>query len=598
MLVLGAGVLGQGVLPPELRQAQQLEVMGRYDEAFAYYRVLALRFPSNPVYLEGALRSLKALRDDQRLLEFLEEALQVAPGNPRILCELASLRYRAGAREEAMRLWRGLLDEPGATPDTYGLVGSAMLEAGLRDEVVALYHEARQRFRDPTLFVLEMANLHLARRDFRAAAREYTSYLLSHPEAHPLVESSLGAALEGCDEGDIRRALEELQRAATVHAEHLGLRVALGGLMVRLGRYREAFSELLQAEQLQGTRGATRAPAFGQHLIRVAEAALRGGDRQTAQLAFETILREAPAGPFAPRARLGLAELWGESGRVAEACRVYLEFARANPASPQAPLAFRRAAELLRGHLGLTDSAREVASEIVRRYPATPAGLEAGILLGEWDLAEGRYEKAAATLHSIASLAANRWPEIRERALFELAQILFFRSEWDSAITVLEGLVSPRQTERGEGQYANDAIELLLLIRAGRMADPEVLRCVARARERILSGQPDSAVAVLRECAEGRPQSPLVDRLWFELGNAAEQAGRLREAVAAFRNVVSLFPSSLLADQAQWRLGQCLERSGDPEGARKAYEMLLTNYPQSVYLEAARKRIRALQGRS
>jgi len=584
-------------LQAELRQVQQWEILGKYEEAFAGYRALFLRMPA-PQYLEGALRCLRALKDDARLLEFLQEALQVSPGNPDALCELASVRFRQGAREEALQVWRGLVSRPGAEAGLYGRVASAMLEAGLRDEAISLYREARARFGDPSLFVFELANLYLAQGDYRAATQEYVSFLRANPESYSFVESSLAAYLKTSKEGGEKEIVEELRKAVASDPTNPGLHAVLGGVLIRLGRFGEALPEQQKAEELQAAGRTRPAAPFGQHLLRLAEAAYRDGDLQTARLAFEAILAKGEKSPYAARARLGLAEVLVAEGEVERALQSYLEYARTNPNSPEAPQALYRAATLLKGPLGRPDSARTLAAQVVNRYPMHPTGIEAGLLLAEIDWMTGDWRGADSTLRKVALVAESRWPELAERARFELALLAFYRSQWDTAMVLLEGLASPQHADRGEGSFANDAIELLWLIRAGTAADPEGLRHIARARQAVRRGNPDSAVAQLRRYLEANPHSPLTDRLWFELALAAETGGKPRLAAEAYRTILESFPSSLLADQAAYRLGTCLEAAGDVEGAQAAYELLLTNYPQSVYLEPARNRIRVLRRRS
>ena len=123
----------------ELRRALQLEALGRYEQAFQIFRGLFFRMPKNRSYLQGALRCLKRMKDSDRLLEFLQSALQVLPGNPVILAELASVRFRQGAEEEALSIWKGIVGREKADPQTYRVVATAMRENGLRDEAESLY---------------------------------------------------------------------------------------------------------------------------------------------------------------------------------------------------------------------------------------------------------------------------------------------------------------------------------------------------------------------------------------------------------------------------------------------------------------------------
>ncbi|HFE53328.1 MAG TPA: tetratricopeptide repeat protein, partial [Bacteroidetes bacterium] len=158
----------------------------------------------------------------------------------------------------------------------------------------------------------------------------------------------------------------------------------------------------------------------------------------------------------------------------------------------------------------------------------------------------------------------------------------------------LKAVATPPRLAKGAGAFANDAIQLMLLIQGGRNVDPQVLTALARARLALATWNPEQADSVLRRTLGEHPNSPLADRVWFALGAVLDTLGQKREALELYQKLAQKFPESLLADRAQLRAAEIAEQLGDVEAARHAYELLLTNYPKSVYLEKARKRLRAL----
>lgn len=571
------------------RQALRLEAAGQLERATALYKQLFEQDPRNASYLQGVMRCLKRMKAHGELEDFLQDALMKRPGDPLILAELASVRYRAGAKDEALQMWRGVLKDSKPDERIYRAVAGAMLENGLRDEAMKVYKEGRQKLGSPALFTFELANLYLSRRDYRGATREYLRYLRERPQQEMFISGNVNSF---CKETDaLKVVIDEVRKAVAKHPDLVAYRLLLADLYLRGRMYPEALEEYVRAERklTDRQRRQYRFPLF-----RFAQTALRQGALDYARQAFHLVIKMQPGSREAMRAQLGLAQALAEEGKMAEAVAAYRNFAVRYPKASEAREALYRAARLFWDRLQQPDSAAALAEVLTLRYPNSRYALQAGLLLANCALARGDYNGARRRLEDVVHRARKRWPDLAEEARFRLAELFFYQAQWDSALTHLKQVATPPRLAKGAGAFANDAIRLMLLIQGGRNVDPGVLSALAKARLDIAIWKPEQAEALLRQKLKERPDSPLADRVWYALAGVLDTLGRKREALQVYQQLAEKFPESLLADAAQLRAAEIAEQLGDVEAARRAYELLLTNYPKSVYLEKARKRLRAL----
>lgn len=571
------------------RQALRLEAAGQLEQAATIYRRLFEQDPGNSSYLRGVTRCLKRMKAYRELEDFLQDALMKRPGDPLILAELASTRYRAGAKEEALQMWQGLLKESKPDERLYRAVAAAMIENGLRDEAIQVYREGRDKLGSPALFTFELANLYLSQRDYRSATREYLRYLRERPQQEMFISGNVNSF---CNEADaLKVVIDEVRKAVLKNPDLVAYRLLLADLYLRGQMYSEALDEYIRAERKlsEKQRRQYRYPLF-----RFAETALRQGAVDYARQAFRLVIQLQPDSREAMRARLGLAQALAADGKMAEAVRAYRDFATRYRRTSEAREALYRAARLFWERLSQPDSAAAVAQTLVERYPASRYAQRAGLLLASCALARQDYRTSRRWLERVIRASEKRWPDISEEAKFRLAELFFYQARWDSALVYLKAVATPPRLAKGAGAFANDAIQLMLLIQGGRNVDPQVLTALARARLALATWNPQQADSVLRRTLEEHPNSPLADRVWFALGTVLDTLGQKREALELYQKLAEKFPESLLADRAQLRAAEIAEQLGDVEAARHAYELLLTNYPKSVYLEKARKRLRAL----
>jgi tetratricopeptide (TPR) repeat protein len=190
-----------------LLEAQNLEALGRSDEAIAAYREALRLGPERLVAHERLGELLHASGDAEGAVAELEAASALAPRRPRLRYRLALALADSGRRDEAHVILQQLVD---AKPRDARF--RAMLAALASD--MELYDEARMNFREVVLqepwSVEAWTGLAMLEGIDSAAGRAVLERaVVLNPDA-PLLLFLLGAAIRG--EGELERAEALVER--------------------------------------------------------------------------------------------------------------------------------------------------------------------------------------------------------------------------------------------------------------------------------------------------------------------------------------------------------------------------------------------------
>ena len=97
---------------------------------------------------------------------------------------------------------------------------------------------------------------------------------------------------------------------------------------------------------------------------------------------------------------------------------------------------------------------------------------------------------------------------------------------------------------------------------------------------------PESA-GVLQQLIQAHPRAALLDRAYFQLGEAFRRGATPAAAEQAFSTLVKNYPTSALAPQAQYNLGLLLAGEHRETEARTAFSAVVSNFPVSVWASNA-----------
>lgn len=267
-----------------------------------------------------AQRGIVGLRPPDPLLEALQEYKQGA----RVHILRGRVAFRAGHYEEAAEAFRTAL---AAEPESAGArvnLASALVQLGAAEEALGLLREAVEREPESSAARYNLGVLLAAQGD-DAGAIEHLTVAARLDQRDYQAALALGAALRRT--GQLQAALALYDRALGLHPEEEEPRLRQAGVLVDLGRYRQAFLVLEAGHEMLPEAGRLAA-AFARLLAACPDASLRDGDRALGL--SQAVFQARPSFPHAENVALAYAEL-GDCAQAAEWQRRALTAAEGSP---------------------------------------------------------------------------------------------------------------------------------------------------------------------------------------------------------------------------------------------------------------------------
>ena len=531
-------------------------------------------------------------------VQILEAAARLAPGEPRILRELAGGWLRLGNRPRAVQHLREAVRRGGGDPDARLLLGQLLVDAGEPEaglaELLAVHDAAgADRSQDPALAPL--AAFHggrtLAAMGRLAAALELFDRYRDAPRTG-LRPSRAGSALLEADRGGV------------------GQRVREGDLRLRLGQPEEAAADYAAAEQAippdeddPGEPGAVRDP---QLVARTVYTDLRLGRDSAARDRLVGFTARTGAAPAALALVAWAVESGLPGGALVEQLRsVDAVEGGADPAALALTLAVslprEEAIALLRDRqaeagfeprvydallallLAPVDGqprpggrveAAELALQALRDHPE-----RSHLAAVAWFRRVGDAAAAAAALDGVPTPPGGGG---EDAALLTLRTVVERQLAGDPGVEDHEDTPDPTGAEEAPAEALEEAIDRLA--RALELQPDLLLARVERARLLGVAGRHDEALAELDRLPE-EVEDPRVPRLRVGLLMAS---GRQDEAAEALGRLVRENPQdpALVLQQAQ-----LLAAAGDAAGAERALLDALAANPRAEPVYAALLRL-------
>lgn len=584
----------------KLRLAQSFERAGDWERAVPIYESLLLNDPRNYVYFEALRRGYVQLREYDKAVELIEYRLTLERDNPQLLAALGSVYYQMGKESTADSLWQAVVGLDSKNPSIYRLIAGQMMEFRLYDRAIDLFLRARKITGDPNLFLSELANLYGAFQQYDRAAEEFVQLLLLQPGQLSDIQSRMSVFL-GRPEA-IPATREVIARALSRHEDLVPLRQLHAWVLMEEKRYDAALEQYRVIDRAMRARGA--------QLFTFAGRAMNEGEYRIAASACDEALKAKPPAELVPLIRLGYARAIEEltvhqdtttvrpspQGPIPEsalssgtALRLYASVAKEYSGTQHAAQAYFRMGILQRDRFRDLDAALAAFDETVRAATGLPLAEEALLERADVLVAKNDLEKARATYMSLSS---SRSADMRNRALFHLAELDYYTAQFDSALAVLNRLAAQPGTD-----LANDALSMQYFIEENQGIFTEALKAYASAELLRRQKRDSEALEVFRSILRRFPTALLADDAAFTVAEILVRLRRYDEAVQAFREIAKDMPSSILRDLALMRMGEVYETNMHaPALAIETYEELLKLFPGSIHAEEARKRIRLLRG--
>ncbi|MFQ6091114.1 MAG: tetratricopeptide repeat protein [bacterium] len=564
-----------------LDRARRLERVNKYEEALRIHQRLFSSHPNNPQALDGVERDLLQLKRYSELIDFLQELLEAKPEDQSLLGRLGNALYKSGQKEEAEATWRLIIEQAPDDQASYGTVARQYLYNGAIDRAVATYLLGRKRLGKPSLFARDLARLHASQMEYGEATREYMRLLDEDPKQYSYVENMIGHFKRTDNTDD--EVVEVLEDGVKEHPGDPQFRRLLGSHYLRMGEPERAYEQYVKVEEMERTNGGT--------LIDFADWSYREGFYSTALKAYRHLLALYPKSPLAPKAMQGIGRSLARLGRYREAISAFRSLASGYPTSKETENALFEIGVIQLQRLSEADSALSTFSHLVNVRKQGRHYFEAMFRIGDCYLVKADLSSAQQEYEQVRKQAGHA-RQIAEEAAFKIAEIKYFRGDFDGALKELEALTKAHP----KGVYVNDALALMVFLEENRMTGDDALKAFARAALLERQKKPDEAIEAYERILTYYPYSFLGDDALLKIGAIRNRQSNFEASVETYLSLLAKYPTSDLCDEAQRRIGEVYEVGlQDIPKAIEAYEQILSKYPDSLLYDSVRKRIRELQ---
>lgn len=608
LLTAGFGRAQEQESDIQLRLAQSYERGGDMETATRIYEQLYKKDPSNYIYFDALRRSYMQLKKYPETIALINQRLEAQPQDINLLSQMGRVYSFLSDEVKADQAWDRALAVAPQSETSYRVVAGAMMESRLYDKAIKMYLRGRQALGRPALFSSDLAFLYGAVLNYPEAVREYLNLMNEDPNQLAIVQSRI-ALFTGRPEG-LAAAIQIVRERTDKEPANKVLPGLLSWLFMEGHQYDAAY-EVERKIDSQSKAGGLQIYAF-------AERALRDHAIHAAALAFRDVITNYPSTSVIQQAKFGYARTLEDSSADQDTLRLfkqggipsrpasesepafhgaiaaYQSIVKEYPGTEIAARSLLQIGRLMFDRFFNLDEARSALETIQQNYAGyVPVLMDAQLLLGEVLLTEGAPGKAESSYNALLSMRTISH-EMQQKAQFKLAEIEYFRGNFNDAVNALQGL-----TKNAAENITNDALDLLLFIQENVRADSTALIAFAKAdllqRQRKLS----EALAADEQIRSRYAQTPLIDETLMNIGDILTTMGRYTEAIASYDSLIAGFPESIVLDRAMMKIGRIYQAGlKDPAKATAEYQQLLVKYPNSIYASEARKTIRTLRGDS
>lgn len=586
-----------------LRLAQALEQQGDIERALQIYSDLFHSDSNNYTYFDAVRRGNVQLKRYDAALRISIARFRMTPNDISLHANIGGLYSMAGMEHQSDSVWRTLLQSGEKNQMVYRLLANEQVNLRLFDKAIGTYGRGRKEIGDPFLFANELAYLYTFTMDYTNMTREYLLLLRQNEQQFDFILSRLASVVSRPDALNACSAVveEEIKRQQSVPLVRLQLWLLMEG-----NRFAEAFAAAQRLEQSVNSQGV--------EIFNFAERVFRENEFATAASAYRLSIKGNPKGSFVPSARYGYARCVEELSRqgvvsanalpeemsVPEtrpsfpgAVSLYSALAKEYPMTGIGANALYRIGMIRYQQMFDLDGALRVFDSVLTVTPAGPMIPTTLSAMGDILIAQNKLDEASLKFRTMGSSPyANQ--DQKNFAQFRLAEIRFFRSDLDSAVSILKPL-----TENLRSDESNDALLLQYFITENRFQFSDAVKQFAHAELLSRQGKISEAVKEFSSVLDLAPAAPLADDALLKIAENSIALKQYAAALSAYQKLLEEYKESTERDRTLFKIGELYQFNlAEKQKAIASYEKILEQYPFSLFAEESRKRIRLLRGDS
>ncbi len=584
------------------RLAQAFEQQGEYERALQLYRDLYAKDSNNYSYFDALRRMYVQVKQYDEAIQVSVRRLRTIPFDFTLQANIGTLYAMAGMQVEAESVWNSILQSSNKNQMFYRAVANEQANQRLFDKAIATYIRGRKDLGDEFVFANELGYLYSFTMDYRNSTREYITMLRQNELQYDFVQSRL-SSIVARDEG-LKAAVAVVDEEVTLQQTIPLLRIQLW-LYMEQNRYNDAFTVAKKIESLVNSSGV--------EVFQFAERLFREKEYSISSQAYLLALTGGLPVQHKPQAKFGFArcveELSARGDSVASsrnektislletqptfsgAIDLYAQVAKEFPFSNIGANSLYRIGVIRYKQLFDLDGALNMFDSVMAISPAGPMIPEVLSTIGDINIAQGKLDDAQKRFTMMGKSPYSN-QEQQSFAQLRLAELQFFKNNFDSALTTLQPL-----TQNLKADETNDALILQYFITENQFQFRAALKQFARAELLARQFKFSEAVNEFGSIVDLYFAAPLSDDALLKKAEYQIHLHQFNQALASYRRLLDDFTLSTEKDKTFFRMGELYQTHlNDKHKAIAAYETILEKYPFSLFAEEARKRIRLLRG--
>lgn len=580
-------VVGSYAQDERAKVAEAYEQSGDYRNAARLWQELYSANAQNESYFNGVVRSLKALNNYVSLVDIVKERVQ----RRRTLKNLAlygQVLYKAGRVTEAQQAWNEALAIQPTSAETYREVAASQIEIRLVDETMNTFRTARERVGNQTVFADELAQLYAAKSDYKNGISEVLNAFEVNKNQQ-VAQGRLSALM--VNDTATRYVCDQVQSAAESNSNDLSYLRLYSWLMRETKQYDKSYDVVRRIDKI------TRAD--GRELLAFGDQARNDGQQDVAIKAYSTIIDLGKSNQYSQYAYYGYVRALEDKiaqtpDNANEALNQiigrYRDLIADYPGTNIAAEAQYHIAKLYSDNLNNSEKAISEYNELLKTYAYFPPAGDGVIELGSTYLKQDNLAKASELYSRAAYELSNRFPMIKEKAVFMMGELFFYKTEFDSARSYYELLAG-----KTESEYANDAIERVTTINLNRQ-DSSLLKDYALAQLRAFQKRYDEAMNLYKSIYSSKQNQDLAELALYRAGEMLYNKRDYNGCRQMFAKLAELNSETIYGDRVLLMTAYSYSAEGNKAEAVRYLQDLLAKFPRSILLQEAREKVRKLRG--
>lgn len=585
------------------RLAQAFEQQGDHERAHQLYSDLLRKDSNNFVYFDALRRTNIQLKRYDDAIAMSLHRFAMTPFDFTLQANIGSLLYQSGKESSADSVWNVVLSAAKKNQMVYRSVANEQVNQRLFYKAISTYVRGRRDIGDQYIFANELGYLYSFMMDYTNTTKEYLRLLRQNEQQYDFVQSRLAAIVSRPDAltSATQVVQEELRAQKTIPLMRLQM-----WLSMEAGRYQDAFTVAQSIEQ--------SVSSGGQELFVFADRVFRENEFAVAAASYQLALKKGTKAPFIPAARFGYARcieelsIRGDSVNApvrqhtstlesqpsfSGAINLYIDLVKDYPFTSIGGNSLYRIGMIRYKHLFDLDGALRVFDSVLTVSPTGPIVPTVLSTKGEIFVAQNKLNDASKTYQQMnASPYANQ--EQRSLAQFRLAELQFFRQNFDSTLALLKPL-----TENLKADESNDALLLQYFVTENMFQYPSALRQFADAELLARQQKLSEAITEFHALIDLYPAAPLADDVLLKIADYSIMLKKYQDALSSYTKLLQEYKESIEKDRTYFKIGELYQyHLIDKQKAIDSYETILEKFPLSLFAEEARKRIRLLRGDS